>query len=130
MKPHICAQCGRHFQSGHPTARYCTLRCQRNAATLRRKGRDSTALAEVDERFYTVVHDPLVHQLDGFAKDILLDLTDDKPIKVIGNVPRWNPPKGIDFVEQFGEDITTFIMIKHVKSIMEVLAEQPSPGPK
>lgn len=102
--------------SGHPNARYCTLKCQRNAANLRRRGRDATAV--FDDRFYLVIQNPTHSQLESASKDILLDLTNGKPIWLRGIVPRWAPPKGVSFVEQHDEE-HSFVMDKDVPDIMD-----------
>ena len=121
MKPHICARCGSHFMSGHPNAKYCTLKCQRNAANLRRRGRDEHPL--VDDRFHIIIRDPTITQLDSVSKDILLELTNNKPIRLIGNIPRWNPPKGVTLVEQH-DDECSFVMDKDVPDIMSIFKQQ------
>lgn len=127
MKPHICARCGSKFMSGHPNARYCTLKCQRAAANLRRRGRDAVAL--VDDRFYLTIKDPVVSQLESAAKDIILELTNGKPIRFIGAVPRWTPPKGVDLVEQQYDEEPSFVMDKHVPDIMDAFKDLSS-GPQ
>lgn len=127
LKPRICRMCGSNFMSGHPNAAYCTLKCQRRAASLRRRGRETVA---VDLRFHMTIRDPSVAQLNSAARDIILEMNEDKPIKVFGIVPRWTPPKGVDLVEQH-DDEGSFLMDKHVPDIMEIfnneLAKTTSP---
>lgn len=116
LKPHICAKCGVTFMSGHPNARYHSLKCQRSAAALRRRGRDAAAVTH-DDRFYTTIHDPTVAQLESVAKDLLLDLTNGKPILLTGNVPRYTP-KGV-MIHQTQNEELEFIMDKYVPDIMD-----------
>jgi hypothetical protein len=104
--------------SGHPNARYCTLKCQRNAAALRRRGRDATPILS-DDRFYLVIRDPIVAQLESASKDILLELNNNKPILLLGNVPRWTPPKGVVLTDQH-DDEGSFLMDKYVPDVMEM----------
>lgn len=81
----------------------------------------------VDDRFYMTIKDPSVAQLDKAATDILLEDNKDKPILLIGNVPRWNPPKGV-MIHETQDDRNAFIMDKHVPDIMEVFKQMKGPN--
>lgn len=100
MKRHVCADCGQEFESGSPTALYCTTTCQRKAKAKRRSLRGVKAQVELnpnEQLFYANVTNPSIDTLSTYATKILNNETGDMPVKFTGLVPMWQPPNGIQF---------------------------------
>jgi hypothetical protein len=74
-----------------------------------------------DPRFFTVRTNPTVNQLDEYAKLILLEMVDNKPIKLVGFVPMWTPPKGVEIVQQQGTKSPEFVMVARKESALDAL---------
>ena len=122
MKKFVCLVCGKEFESGSPQARYCTFTCQRRAKAQRRYARENKEHPpEIDTRFFATVKDPSIAQLDKYGELVSLDLTQDKPIRLLGLVPMWTPPSKVQVVEQQGIEPKEWIMVKKETSIFDLL---------
>jgi len=111
----ICRACDAIFETTTDNKQYCTLRCRDTQKRRRRKAREVELAPEHeqhDERFFTCIKDPTVGQLVEYSKLMLLDMTNDKPIQFLGEVPYWTSPTGIVLAEQFGVEPRQWIMMK------------------
>ncbi len=73
------------------------------------------------EMYFRSINNPTTVELDNPAKLILLNMNEDKPIKVTGIVPEWTAPKGIALREQIGITPRTWILVAYEPSPLEAL---------
>jgi hypothetical protein len=108
----ICPVCSSEFSTiAHYNQLYCNVKCYRAAKHKRRVDRSNPAVpTKLDvlrqdaeaSKYFATIYCPTVAQLDNYAKVILLEMNDGKPIRVTGQIPTWKPPKNIILAEQVG----------------------------
>lgn len=114
--------CGKLYETEVASSQYCTLKCRDGEKRRRRKLRESelTRTEQLDNRFFADITNPSVDQLNRFAELIKDELTDNKPIRFVGNVPMWTAPQGIQMVQQQGISPPEFLMTKQEVDIMSM----------
>jgi hypothetical protein len=65
---------------------------------------------KVASRYFDEIPNPSTAQLDTYAKMILCEETDDKPIRFYGSMPMWTPPEGVIFNKSLGIDYDEWLM--------------------
>lgn len=128
----VCPVCGKEFvTTAYYNKIYDTVKCYRRAKNKRRLDREEPVIPKViDEqheqlieatRFFAVVHSPTPKQLEDYTKTILLELNDNKPIRITGTIPDWKPPKGVKLVEQYGTNPKEWLLVAHEPSLLDEL---------
>jgi hypothetical protein len=128
----ICPHCGNQFESiAYYNQVYDKIQCYRSAKFKRRSERSNpktpTKLEEQHQeflevdRFFAVIKDPTVDKLNNYAKYLLLDMTEGKPIRIKGTVPEWKPPKNIRLVDQHVEPPEWNLVYYELSPIEELL---------
>lgn len=128
----MCPVCGKQFETiVYYNQVYDTAQCYRRAKNKRRMDRSNpeipTKIEETrsqlieSDTFFRTIHNPKVEELDNSAKLILLDMNENKPIKLTGVIPEWKSPKGVALGEQIGAEPRTWIMTAREVGALDAL---------